>query len=225
MKRIERKNNGKWIKGTLRGVSQRAWVLRCAYALGAFRIEDMINYSPELDDIPKIRSILLELSDSHLERSMDIQGSGDIIYHLPAIIDQDLRLSPDPTDKDVALTLISPRDRMWRVIFSYMRGSLSKGSGFAVFEGDRPVAYLTMRKMAKGPRNLADNGRGSFGGGAKEHWLIKKAWLDLRLPRKELMRRIRKRFFDLGIEVLSEDERTKIEDLYRDLDTRDEMVD
>lgn len=204
-------------RGTLKGVLQRAWVLRCSEALGAFRMEDLMEYSPELADITKVRYLLNDLSKGRLRSSISLLGQGDVVYH----IDPERMAIKNIKGKLKGLTVISPRDRMWSVLSSYMRGAFSRGSGFSIFDGDRPVAYLTMRKMARGPKNLNEDGS-SFSRKTGENWLIKKAWLDPRLPRSQLMRSIRKRFFEFGIQVLTEDEKTKIEDLYRDMDSRDE---
>jgi hypothetical protein len=50
---LERRKK-KHLRGNIKGVLQRAWILRCAESLGAFRMEDLIEYSPELDDIAKM---------------------------------------------------------------------------------------------------------------------------------------------------------------------------
>ncbi len=210
-----RKGGGKRIKGLL----QRALVLKCALSLGAFRIEDLLEYSPGIGDIPSVRRILAELTIEHLVMSMDSEG--EIIYHLR---DKDEGYdSLRDSMKEDEFIIISPKDRMWRVASSYLRGMMTKGRGYIVLKGTRPVAHLIMRKMTKGPRR-EDEFDQSNSIGKKEYWLIKKAWLDPRMQRDVLMRGIRKRFFELGVEVMSEDEKLKIEDLYREMDIREENL-
>jgi hypothetical protein len=200
-----------------RGVLQRAHVLRCAIALGAFRMEELMEYAPRISDISKVRAILKDLLEGPLELITDEEGEGDRIYRLRNMDQQSMEIEDDPEE----FIIISPKDRMWRVISSFFRGLLTRGRGFIVLKGPRPVAHLIMRKMTKTPRKEEGfDSHQSISG--KEYWMIKKAWLDPRHPRDEMMRSIRKKFFEFGLEVMTEDEKLKIEDLYREMDSREE---
>ena len=206
-------------KGIIKGVVQRAQIMRCAHALGAFSMENLLDYAPCLGDVPKVRMMLNDLCKGPLKIAFDKDSEGDLIY-----------LTEDPpagelidTSEEEDYIIISPRDRMWRVLSSLLRGIMTRGKGYLVLKGSRPVAHLIMRKMAKSPRKDEEYDTGPSRM-KKEYWMIKKAWLDPRIPRNSLMRAIRKRFFDLGVEIMSMDEKLKIEDLYREMDSREENI-
>jgi hypothetical protein len=205
-------------KGFIKGVVQRTQIMRCAAALGAVRMENLLDYAPCLGDVPKVRMLLNDLSDGPLEIAFDKDSEGDLVY----LIDDNIENSEETeTPEEEEYIVISPRDRMWRVLSSLLRGIMTRGKGYLILKGNRPVAHLIMRKMAKSPRKDEefDTGPSRM---KKEYWMIKKAWLDPRIPRKSLMRAIRKRFFELGVEIMTMDEKLKIEDLYREMDSREE---
>ncbi|MGA1822663.1 MAG: DEAD/DEAH box helicase [Thermoplasmatota archaeon] len=201
-----------------RGVLQRAWVLMASRALGMFTLEDMINYSPALDDRCKMRKILKELSEKHIERFIVVDSGIDVVYRSG-------KPEEDPTDNpmfqndDSGLVVISPKDRISRVVAQDIRRVISRGHGFMVFKGGKPVAMLSVKKLNRNLRHT-EFGENLQGMSSLENWIVNRSWIDLRHKRDRLMREIRKYFFSRGCRLLSEEEKRNVENLYRDADQK-----
>jgi hypothetical protein len=125
---------------------------------------------------------------------------------------------------DDRLTVISPRDRISRVVSPDIRVRLSRVSGFSIFRGHRAIALISIKKMTKAFKNT-DFGTPIKGSSHPENYIIKKAWVDLRFKKRELLREIKKAFFKMGYQLVTDDEKTKIESLYRDIEKQDNRSD
>ena len=201
-----------------RGLLQRGWLLKSARSLGIFNMEDMMSYTPDLADRCKIRRMLGELSEGPIRRFLTVGAGINIVY---SATERDPRVEIGELDGNAreSLVIISPRDRLSKVLSHDRKRLSSRSHGFSVFKYGRPVAILSLKKGSSRIRNT------EFGGVRdthRENLLVSRAWLDLRYKRDDLMRDIRKRFFDHGYSLLSEEEKKNVEELYRDIDIRDQ---
>ena len=79
------------------------------------------------------------------------------------------------------------------------------------------MALISIKKLSKSVRNT-EFGENIQGSSSLEYWTVKKAWVDLRFKRSELLKSIRKAFYTLGCQLLTDDEKLKLESLYRDVE-------
>ncbi|MFW3147160.1 MAG: DEAD/DEAH box helicase [Thermoplasmatota archaeon] len=205
-----------------RGLAERCWTVLCCLNLGSFTARDLCHYSPDLLDDSKIKLILGDLAETILDVTLSLDLGFEVVYTLK---DMD---SPEMTTKRHRnsngtgnLTIISPKDRMYRVLSDDVRMRRFKGPGFFILDGIRPVAVISMKKLSKPLRNT-EFGEQLAGASNLEYWILKRAWLDLRYRRGKLLRDIRRVFFEHGIQLITDDEKAKIESLYRDIE-KDEM--
>jgi len=203
-----------------RGVSQRNWLVRNAMRLSVFSMEDLLNYSPEFDDRSKVRVLLNDLVGTALERYITIESGFQVIYCVKGM---DIKMLTRESDgmEFSRFTVISPRDRMARVVSTDIRGTIAKGHGFPIFLGGRPVALISIKKLSRLARN-AEFGENIQGTSSLEYWSLKKAWVDLRYRRAELLKNIRKAFYNLGCQLITDDEKIKLDSLYRDIQNSEE---
>ena len=201
-----------------RGLLQRGWILKAARNLGIFKIMDLMNYSPEIGDRCKIRRILGELSQDNIDRFLTVGAGINIIY---SATDNDPTSEIKELEKRArdSLVILSPKDRMSKVLEHDKKRLSSRSHGFSVFRSGKPIAILSLKKST-GKIRHTDFGMGGQRSSSPDNLLVNRAWFDLRYGREDLFREIRKKFFDLGFSLLSEEEKKNVENLYRDIDTR-----
>ncbi|MGA1872194.1 MAG: DEAD/DEAH box helicase [Thermoplasmatota archaeon] len=202
---------------TARGLDQRKWLLRNARRLSVFTMEDLINYSPELDDPGKVRFLIGDMVGDTLDKFIISDSGFQVIYVLKDLEAIGVAKCPPPEELK-ELTVISPKDRMSRVVMNDIKGTIAKGHGFSIFKGGRPVALISIRKLKRPVKNT-EFGEMVKGSTSLEYWSVKKAWVDLRFRRKDLLKSIRRAFYSLGCQLITDDEKMKLESLYRDIET------
>jgi Lhr-like helicase len=198
-----------------KGLRQRKWLIRCANALGLFTMGDLIEYSPTLDDPCKVRSMLNELSRGPLARKLYYDSGPVLVHGVPEAFAAHPGPDPPYPMDGTGLTLISPRDRMARVLAGDVRALLSRRQGFLVMKGTRCLSTVSIVRSSYGRRKGGNEGIGPSYGGAK--LMIKKVWMDLRLKRSDLLRDVKRAFFEHGSKVLTVEEGSGLEDLYREM--------
>jgi hypothetical protein len=203
-----------------RGITQRNWLMRNALRLTVFTMEDMLNYSPEFDDRSKVRALMNGLIGTALDRYITIEFGFQLLYCVKGF-DPKILMKENDGAEFKRYTVISPKDRMARVVSHDIRGTIAKGHGFPIFQGGRPVALISIKKLSRLARNVefGDNIQGTS---SLEYWSLKKAWVDLRFRRTELLKNIRKAFYNLGCQLITDDEKIKLESLYRDIEKTEE---
>ncbi|MEA3558622.1 MAG: hypothetical protein U9R75_05145, partial [Candidatus Thermoplasmatota archaeon] len=199
-----------------RGLQQTLWLSMNCNNLGSFTIDDMINYSPELVDPSKMRRLLNGLVGKNIDRVLSPDLGMRVVYTVKGV---DLNSEKGVDDLENELVVISPKDRMSKVVSPDIRIRLSKVSGFSIFRGQKAVALVSLKRM-KNPFKNTGFGEQVKGSSHLENYIIKKAWVDLRFKRRELLREIKKAFFNLGYQLVTDDEKTKIESLYRDIEKK-----
>ncbi len=204
-----------------RGLEQSIWVLKNCNNLGCFTLEDMLNYSPDLTDRSKLRRIMNSLAKDNLKRFLSPDLGMRVVYSLPDIQTDMQNKNVRGTETD-DLMVISPKDRMSKVVSSDIKIRLSRVSGFSVFRGTKAVALVSLKKMRKAFKNTGF-GEPVKGASHLENYIIKKAWVDLRYRKKDLLREIKRTFFNMGYQLVTDDERTKIEALYRDIEKKERL--
>ncbi|MGA1793798.1 MAG: DEAD/DEAH box helicase [Thermoplasmatota archaeon] len=200
-----------------RGLFQTKWLLRNARRLSIFTFEDLMNYSPSLDDPGKVRSLINDLVGTKLERCISVGTGFQVHYRVIGDGSSELKRCPEP-DELRELTVISPKDRMSRVVMHDIKGAIARGHGFSIFKGGRPVALISIKKLKKALKNT-EFGETAQGSSSLEYWSVKKAWVDLRFKRKDLLKSIRRSFYSLGCQLITDDEKLKLESLYRDAES------
>jgi hypothetical protein len=186
-------------------------------SLGMFTLEDMMNYSPGLDDRCKMRKLLKDLSEDVLDRFLVIDSGIELVYRTKELRENGNDTASDCLKDDEGLVIISPKDRISRVISQDVKRVISRGHGFTVLKGGKPVAMLSLKKLNRNLR-YTEFGDQLQGMSSLENWIIGRSWIDLRYKRDRLMREIRKYFFNRGCRLLSEEEKRNVENLYRDVD-------
>jgi len=184
-----------------------------------FTLEDMMNYSPGLDDRCKVRKMLLELSKGPLRRVLIIDSGIELVYRDGYADERTGNDQMDQIDGDNGLIVISPKDRISKVLSLDVKKVISRGHGFMVFRDGRPVAMLSLKKLNSHIRHT-EFGESLQGMSSLENWIINRSWIDMRQKRDSLMREIRKYFFDRGCRLLSEEEKRNVENLYRNADSK-----
>lgn len=204
-----------------KGRMEEIWTLKHCSNLGIFTVQDLINYSPNLVHRSKLKKILSEITGKHLTRFLSPDLGMSVVYTLNGIEVENGESEGDEKDAQ-GLILISPRDRISRVVSPDIRIRLSRVSGFSVFRGEKAVALISIKKMKKAFKNTGF-GEPVKGSSHLENYIIKKAWVDLRFRKKELLREIKKAFFNMGYQLVTDDEKLKIESLYRDIEKQESM--
>ncbi|MGA1819864.1 MAG: DEAD/DEAH box helicase [Thermoplasmatota archaeon] len=200
-----------------RGLYQTRWLLRNARRLSLFTFEDLMNYSPGLDDPGKVRCLMNGLIGTHFHRFLTVGAGFQVLYRVIGDGPRVPRRCPGP-DELRDLTVISPKDRMARVVMNDIKGAIARGHGFSIFKGGRPVALISIKKLKKALKNT-EFGESVQGSSSLEYWSVKKAWVDLRFKRKDLLKSIRRSFYSFGCQLITDDEKLKLESLYRDAES------
>jgi len=198
-----------------KGLIQRKWLIRCAIALGLFTMGDLLDYSPNLDDPCKVRSMLNELSRGPLKRKLYYDSGPVLVHGVPGAFDAPFDQDTRGPIEGTGLTLISPKDRMARVLAGDVRALLSRRQGFLVMKGTRCLSTVNIVRSTYGRRKGGNGDVGPSYGGAT--LMIKKVWMDLRLRRSDLLRDIKRAFFEHGSKVLTMEEGIGLEELYKDI--------
>ncbi|MBN1389521.1 MAG: DEAD/DEAH box helicase [Candidatus Thermoplasmatota archaeon] len=199
-----------------RGLAQCNWIKRNATRLSLFTLEDLLNYSPGLEDPGKVRSVLNDIVGRHLKRYITVSSGYRVIYSTIRDLTDLPKYSPD-RNLSGELIMISPKDRMARVVMNDIKGTIARGHGFSIFAGGRPVALVSLQKLHRPVKNTGF-GEKTHGSSSLEYWTVKKAWMDLGYRRKDMFKVIRKAFYDLGCQLITDDEKLRIESLYRDVE-------
>ncbi len=204
-----------------KGLRQRKWLIRCAVALGLFTMGDLLEYSPSLDDPCKVRTMLNELSRGPLTRKLYYDSGPVLVHGVPEAFEAPPGPPTSGQLEGTELTLISPRDRMARVLAGDVRALLSRRQGFLVMKGTRCLSTVNIVRSTYGRRKDGNVGVGPSYGGAT--LMIKKVWMDLRLKRPVLLRDIKRAFFEHGSKVLTIEEGPGLEELYRDINPYEDV--
>jgi hypothetical protein len=207
--------------GGPKGFRQRRWLARCAHALGLFTMEDLLRYSPALDDGCKVRAILNEMSKGPLERKLYYDSGPVIVYGLPEAFRTYRPRGPFPVGNGTNLTVISPRDRMARVLMDDVRAIIARRGGFLIMEDTRCLSAVNVLGRSIPPKGIWG------GAGERTHTadslILGKVWMDLRLKRSEHLRDVKRAFSEHGFRAMTRDEGKEMEELYRDAGPEDHV--
>ena len=196
----------------VRGALQRGWVMRVCALLGLPALTEVHSHSPRICDVGKLRNILNELSGERLTRVIQTAPPYEVRYLYP---DLDLKRAQNdvgPLPRDDMYTVISPRDRMSRVLSGLIGSDLPDKKGYLVFKGLEPLASVTLKRGRKGTRaGAGTDDRAVLDSGV---FCVKGLSYDIRRRRKDVLREVRRAFFQHGIEVVTEGELERREHIY-----------
>ena len=184
-------DSGHGDKRVTRGVMLRAWILYIARSLGMFTFRDLMNCSPRLGPPGRVGIMLKDLCRRHLERSIVADPIPETVY---CIKDVDLDPVKRMKGREGISSVISPTDRMARVLGPLLTGGKGVARGHLFLEGASQIASVRFRSA---PSYRTDPLR---------RLVISSIAYSRGVDRRSALRMIRKRMYGLGYDVRTEDE-------------------
>jgi len=196
---------GRHGRGVPKGVHIRAWALRAALALGAFTMSDLLAYSPGLGPPARLRAVLADLCRRHLRKVHQRDPSLLPLYVLEGVGAPDL-MDAGGTN---AISIVSSRDRMSRVLAGDVRSTLGAGGNIAL-AGGRPIASFSLRRAPKGSSRGAPDPVQS----SPRRSVFRLISHEPGSRKATVSRAVRRRLFELGIDTVTKEEIESERELY-----------
>jgi hypothetical protein len=203
-----RKGPGRDQRDVTKGVVLRAFLLSIALSLGTFTMRDVMALSPGLGPSGRVRIMLTEMCRTHLDRSLMTDPSFEVVYSVKDIDHDHIRDVSERLISEGPLVVLSPRDRLSRVISRDFSGPLGRSRGYLVLRGVHPAAVLGLRRTTRAPASAGLERPGT-------HRLIMTSVRRDRTVRAEsILRDIRRHMFGLGYSLGTESDLEKERSLY-----------
>ncbi|MDG6225174.1 MAG: DEAD/DEAH box helicase [Candidatus Thermoplasmatota archaeon] len=182
-----------------KGVLLRAWILFIARSLGMFTFRGLMNCSPRLGPPGRVRIMLKDLCASHLDRFIIADPMPGTLYCLK---DLDFDAVEKVKKKEGISSVISPKDRMARVLSSLSIGGRKVPRGHLFLSGASLLASVRFRSAS------------ASGASASRRLVISSFHCAPGMDRRSVLRSIRKSMYSLGYDVMTREEM----DAYREID-------
>jgi Lhr-like helicase len=191
-----------------RGVLLRAFLLSSALSLGMFTFRDIVALSPGLGPPGRVRTMLSDLCRTHLDRYVTDEPTMEVVYLMKGLdLDRVREVSQIIADEG-AVTVISPKDRMARVLSGDFSARLGGVRGHLVLKGAEPAALVGFRRA---PRTHADEQDPRTRG----RLLISSVKRGHLWRADALIREVRRRMFEMGFDTVTEADLERERSLYR----------